>query len=653
MINRKITNYTRSKEKIASQTKIKNLENELKNFYDIGRDLSSEKDINKLLELILHSSMEMTSADAGTFYIIVDENDEWSIYDKNSKNKYLKFVIAKNNSIALNFESQTSGISKKSIAGNSIITGQSLRIDDVYELPVESEFAFNPNFDKISGYITKSMMTVPMKDHHNRIIGVIQLINKKISNEVTPFNHQDEIRIHSLAGEAAIAIENNIIYKNMENLLEKYRLLLTEEVSKRKLADEEIDKLLSAVEHSPVAVVITDPNGFIQYVNPKFTTLTGYAVKEVIGKKTNILRSGNHSQEFYQEFWETILTGKEWSGEFHDKKKNGDLYWESVSISSLKDEFGTIKYFIAVKEDITEKKSLYKKIEMQNIELQKTINQLNETQTQLIQKEKMAGIGQLAAGIAHEINNPLGFIMSNYKSLKKYVFKLKDLIAIYKDVLNNYSNYTNDEVKNSFTQISSYEEDNKIDFILDDISGIFTDTNEGLERVGNIVNAFRSFSHIDQLSTYGEYDLNDGIKTTLLIANSKIKYNAAIHEEYDELPSINAIGGEINQVILNLIINAAYAIELKHENSGGIINIKTYQNSENVYCEIEDNGAGIEKSIINRIFEPFYTTKPIGEGTGLGLSISYDIIVNKHKGEILIESEKNSGTKFTVKLPKK
>lgn len=614
--------------------------------------LSAEKDIKKLLELIINSCMELSLSDAGTIYIVIDtQTNEWSTYEKNDKNKLLKFEIAKNNSIKLNLESTITEISENSIFGYAVRTGQPLRIDNAYNIPKDAGYQFNDRFDKMLGYRTESILTVPMKDHQDRVLGVIQLINKKVSGKIIPFSPKDEMAIYSLAGQAAVALENNILYKNMEDLLEQYRQIVSGEIIKRKKADEEINKLLNAIEHSPVTVMITDINGHIEYVNPKFTQLTGYTYKEIIGKKPNILKSGKHSAEFYKRFWDTIISGKEWYGEFNNKKKNGELYWESVSVSSLKDENNSIKYFIAIREDITEKKLIAKKLEEKNAELQKTIKKLNEVQSQLIQKEKMASIGQLAAGVAHEINNPLGYVMSNFETLQKYVTKFKELLLMYKDFIDNHMSFTAEDIKGKIEYINQYIAKNKIDFLIDDLFELVKDSGEGLDRVKNIVNALRIFSHVDQLSDFSEYDLNTGIKTTLQIVKNKIKYSTRVHEDYGEIPVIMASGGEINQVILNLILNAEYAVRAKKSSEEGVIEIKTYHKEKYVYFEVSDNGTGIKEEDFDKIFEPFYTTKPVGEGTGLGLSLSYDIIVKKHKGDISVTSKPGAGTKFIVKLP--
>lgn len=648
-----ITNFLiRLERDVNRQVQVQALQNEVARFYDIGKKLSSEKDVKILLELIIKYCMEMTTADAATIYAIIDtDTNEWSYYEKNSKNKMLKFIIAKNNSVKLNLESKVSPILKDSIFGYTVISGQPLRIDDVYCIPKDADYQFNKGFDDLTGYKTKSIMTIPMKDHQDRILGVIQLINKIRGNKSIPFNTKDETVILSLAGQAAVSIENSILYKNTEALLEQYRLTITEEVTKRRLADEEIHKLLSAVEHSPASVVITDAIGTIQYVNPKFTQLTGYTLHEAMGKKPDILNSGKQTKEFYDSFWETILSGEEWQGELYNRKKNGDLYWESSLVSSLKDGDGSIKYFIAVKEDITEKKLIAQKLQDKNIELEKTIKKLNEAQAQLIQKEKMAGIGQLAAGVAHEINNPLGFIMSNHETLQKYVNVLKEVLLNYKGFLTGCQDLSSIDAVREIENLRYFENKNKIDFILEDLPELFNDTSDGLERVTDIVNALRSFSHIDQLNGFDEYDLNEGVRTTLLIAKSNIQYDTSISENLGTIPLISAIGGEINQVILNLVLNAAYATKLKGSVDKGLIELRTYNNENYVFLEITDNGIGIEKENLSRIFEPFYTTKPIGAGTGLGLSISYDIVVKKHKGEILVDSKLGDGTRFTIKLP--
>ena len=471
----------RLKNDINSRSQLLSMEYEVKRYYEIGKKLSAEKNPEKLLEHFANTCMEITSCDACTIYVIVDnENNEWSTYEKDEKNKLAKFAVSKNNSMKLSIESNVSIISKNSIFGYTVMTGQSLKIDDVYNIQSSSPYQFNNAFDKSTGYTTKSILSVPMKDHRDRILGVIQLINKKKDDNVIAFDSKDETIVYSLAGQAAVTIENSILYRNMDYLLQEYKLITHEEITNRKWADDEASKMLSAVEQNPAAVVITDINGNIQYINHKFTELTGYTHKEVIAKNVSILKSGQHSKQFYEDFWETILSGQEWCGEFNNKKKNGKLYWESSSISCLKDETGNIKNFIAIKQDITNKKVISKRLEDKNIELQQTIKKLNEFQFQLMQREKITGIGQLSNSFSNNAKNPFKLIVNNYEKLKNYVLRYKQLLFIYKDFIDNYSILNVEEKNEQIEYISNYEKDNNINFLLDDLFKLINNADKDL-----------------------------------------------------------------------------------------------------------------------------------------------------------------------------
>ena len=180
---------------------------------------------------------------------------------------------------------------------------------------------------------------------------------------------------------------------------------------------------------------------------------------------------------------------------------------------------------------------------------------------------------------------------------------------------------------------------------------LLQETKDGLRRVRDIVLALRLFSREDQQGRMGEYNLNEGLQNTLVVSRNELKYVAEIKQELREIPVIEAIGGQINQVLLNILVNAAYAVKEKNDGRAGLIAIETSSDERYVYCSIRDNGIGMPARVRQDIFNPFFTTKPIGEGTGLGLSISYDIIVNKHHGRIWCESEEGQGTIFTIKLP--
>ncbi|MFA9465055.1 MAG: sensor histidine kinase [Velocimicrobium sp.] len=300
--------------------------------------------------------------------------------------------------------------------------------------------------------------------------------------------------------------------------------------------------------------------------------------------------------------------------------------------------------------DFEEEKALLERsIDISSREYQESIEASHKLQLQLIQNEKMAGIGQLSAGIAHEINNPLGFIQSNIETLNNYMNRVQDAYQLNKRMIDDTDSFQLEELRQECQKVKKFIKANKLEYVFDNLSDIMTETLSGLTRINEIVNSLLGFSRQSLDAELVEYDMNKGIKDTVTIANNEIKYHAKLVEKLEDIPIITVYSGEINQVILNLIVNAAYAIKSKGKQ--GTITVHTYSDTDYVYCEISDDGVGIPEAITKKIFEPFFTTKPVGSGTGLGLSISYDIIVNKHHGQIMVDSTMGEGTTFIIKLP--
>ncbi len=292
------------------------------------------------------------------------------------------------------------------------------------------------------------------------------------------------------------------------------------------------------------------------------------------------------------------------------------------------------------------------KVLRQNQSLAQALLKLKETQAHLIQQEKMAGIGQLAAGVAHEINNPLGFVSSNFETLDDYVGRLEAVMAKYRLLRQELSSTaTNEMLLTLAGEIEELERKKKIDFILEDLRSLFSESRDGLERVAKIIKALRAFSRIDVKNELEDYDLNEGLETTLVVARNEIKYIAEVETHLGQLPSIKALGNQVNQVLLNLIVNAAQAIK-GAEIDNGKIRLETFADANYVGCAITNNGPPIPEEIRHRLFEPFFTTKPVGQGTGLGLSISYDIIVSQHGGQLTFTSSSENGTTFILKIPR-
>lgn len=298
-----------------------------------------------------------------------------------------------------------------------------------------------------------------------------------------------------------------------------------------------------------------------------------------------------------------------------------------------------------------DKKLLERSIDISSREYHQSLEKIKSLQANLVANEKMAGIGQLSAGIAHEINNPLGFMQSNVETLSKYIDKMQVYHELSLKILALEKSNHLEEYQKAIDELNTYSVKSKMNKIYQDLSNVIDETTDGIQRINTIVKSLLSFSRNGAYNEFEDYDFNRGIKDTITISRNEIKYHAKIVENLGELPVIYAKPGEINQVLLNVIMNAVYAIKTK--DIEGVISICTYSLDNYVCCQIQDNGGGIPEEYLSHIFEPFFTTKPIGTGTGLGLSISYDIIVNKHKGKIDVKCDTGVGTTFTLFLPTK
>lgn len=272
-------------------------------------------------------------------------------------------------------------------------------------------------------------------------------------------------------------------------------------------------------------------------------------------------------------------------------------------------------------------------------DLQATNQKLAEAQEQLLQAEKMASIGQLAAGVAHEINNPVGYVASNIGSLGRHVNDLLSLL----DACDQLDATLSGDAP-ELLALRALKKKVDITYLREDLRDLLAESKEGLDRVKKIVLDLKTFSHVDQ-AEWQITDLHQGLDSTLNIVWNELKYKAEVIKEYGALPEIECLASQLNQVFMNLMVNAAHAIE-----NHGTITLRTGQTGEQVWVEVSDNGTGIAPENLNRIFDPFFTTKPVGTGTGLGLALSYGI-VKKHHGHIEVDSTLGKGTTFRVWLP--
>ena len=369
------------------------------------------------------------------------------------------------------------------------------------------------------------------------------------------------------------------------------------DITERRRAEAAIRQLNQVVEQSPVLVMVTDTAGTIEYVNPKFCQVTGFSAHEVIGQTPGVLKSGEHPPAFYQELWKTIRAGQEWRGEFRNRKKNGELYWELASITGVKDQTGKITHYVAVKEDITQRKQLEK---------------------EHVRQERLAAVGQLAAGIAHDFNNLLTTIIGN-----------ADLLKQRSDVPEN--------IKPKLALI----------------------TQQG-GRAAQLTRQILDFSR-QTVNEPRPLDLKMYLSETLRFIERTIPETIELRFEFDDGDHIiNADPTQLQQIITNLAVNARDAMpeggvltfELSYsrqaEDQPPICSDSTAVGW--VRLAVTDTGVGIAPEVLPRIFEPFFTTKPVGQGTGLGLAQIYGIVM-QHNGCITVDSEVQRGTTFTLSFP--
>jgi signal transduction histidine kinase len=265
---------------------------------------------------------------------------------------------------------------------------------------------------------------------------------------------------------------------------------------------------------------------------------------------------------------------------------------------------------------------------------------LEEANNQLLQSEKMASIGQLAAGVAHELNNPIGFVHSNLGTLDGYLHDLMAIIAMYEKIAS-----APDARCPQLDSVHRLMDECDFDFVKEDVFNLLAESKEGLGRVRKIVQDLKSFSRVGE-QNWQEADLHQGLDSTLNIVWNELKYKCKVVKDYGDIPPIYCLISQLSQVFMNLLVNAGQAIETQ-----GTITLRTRRQGDDAVCvEFSDTGQGVAPEHLNRIFEPFFTTKPVGKGTGLGLSLSYSI-VERHGGRIEVESLPGKGSTFRVVLP--
>jgi nitrogen fixation negative regulator NifL len=535
--------------------------------------------------------------------------------------------------------------------------------------------------------------------------------------------------------------------------------------AERLSAEEKIKLQTTALEAAANAIAITHRNGRILWVNPAFTRLTGYAADEAVGQTHRLLKSDQHPDEFYANLWTTINTGNVWQGELINRRKDGSLYHEEMTITPVCDSGGEIQNFIAIKLDVSDRKTFEAQMDVLRTEHSVILNAIGEgvhwvdkngrikfenpasakmlgyevdeligkpahvtmhhkrpdgstypqtdcpiyatlrdgvirhvtdevfwrrdgtsfpvdysctpvyekdgtfggsvvifsditqrkrMESQLLQFQKLESIGQLAAGIAHEINTPTQYVGDNTRFVKDSFSAISKVLQSHAELLAaaKAGSVTPDLVARNDALIA----DSDLEYLCEQIPTALKETLEGVERVSKIVRAMKEFSHPGGREK-NPADLNKAIESTVTVAGNEWKYVAEVKLDLEpELPLVPCFIGEFNQCILNLVVNAAHAIGdvvKKNPGSKGLITVQTRRLGDQVEVRVTDTGTGIPESARSKIFEPFFTTKDVGKGTGQGLSIIYGSIVRRHGGTVTFETEVGRGTAFIIRLPLK
>jgi PAS domain S-box-containing protein len=386
-------------------------------------------------------------------------------------------------------------------------------------------------------------------------------------------------------------------------------------------------------------VVRIGADGQRLYISPSAKEMLGWDPDELKGPRWDKIHPDD-AVGFMQALQYLYAVGGTSITSCRARHKDGHYVWMEVHARLVPSaDVGGAPEIIASCRDITRRKEAEQGLERQNAELQALNQKLAGTQTQLLQSEKMASVGQLAAGVAHEINNPIGYVRSNLTSLTRYLQNIFSVLTAYEQFEKVLV-----DTPPQLAAVQALKQKIELDYVREDIVNLLAESVEGVTRVEKIVSDLKDFSHVDR-AEWEQADVHACIDSTLNVVAHELKYKGQLVKEYGDLPPIQCLPFQLKQVFMNLLINAAHAIE-----RSGTITIRTGREGERVWISITDTGKGIDPAHLNRIFEPFFTTKAVGAGTGLGLSVSYSII-KKHSGMLEVASEPGKGTTFTIHLP--
>ena len=424
-------------------------------------------------------------------------------------------------------------------------------------------------------------------------------------------------------------------------------------------AEEALFRLAAIIESSEDAIISKTLDGVIVSWNLGAERIFGYKVKEVLGQHGTILIPTDRINEEAQIIQKLRQGERVEHFETVRQHKDGTLIDISLTISPIKNPTGTIIGVSKIARDISTRKQIEKALQeseaqlrQKATELEITLLELKRTQTQLVQNEKMSSLGQLVAGMAHEINNPVNFIYANLKPANEYIQDLLRLLRLYQKYY-----------PRPVAEIQYESEEIDLDFLLKDLPQLLSSMQVGAVRIQTIVRSLRNFSRMDE-AEIKQVNIHEGIDSTLMILQHRLKgkfdQEIKVVKNYGNLPLVECKASQLNQVFMNIICNAIDALEERdlqrtfseiEQQPSQILICTKMLDSHHVQIRIVDNGLGIPKFAQERLFDPFFTTKPVGKGTGLGLSISYQIVTEKHNGSLRCHSIPDRETEFVIEIP--
>ncbi|MBD1920217.1 PAS domain S-box protein [Microcoleus sp. FACHB-831] len=484
---------------------------------------------------------------------------------------------------------------------------------------------------------------------------------------------------NSLPAEASSWVERfEKVQRNLINRTQELQLAnrdLAKQIAERQLMESALrqaeEKYRSIFENAVEGIFQSTPAGNYISANPALARIYGYDSPEELSENLQDIGRQLYVDPKRREEFLRLLEENDRVSEFESQvyRKDGSIIWISENARAVRDRTGKLLYSEGFVTDITKRKSVEDtlrqseaKFKQQAEQLEHTLHELQQTQGQLIQSEKMSSLGQLVAGVAHEINNPVNFVCGNLIHASQYGQDLLNLIQLYQQ-----------HYPNPISEIEEEAENIDFDFLKEDFPKTLSSMQVGADRIRQIVQSLRNFSRIDE-AQMKPVDIHEGIDSTLLILHSRIKPKGianpgiCVIKEYGDLPKVECYAGLLNQVFMNLLSNAIEALDdYNNERNccggNGITPAEMQQHPSTiriitevidrdwVAIRIVDNGPGMCEEVKGRIFDPFFTTKPVGKGTGLGLAISYQIVVEKHHGNLRCNSVPEQGTEFVIEIP--